>query len=304
MWTRRISAGVEALAYAPDGGTLYAADRGGLVTAWDLATREPSPLFRLPASNREKLSALHVLDGRYLVVDLGDRSWSWDLAERRRGRRDLPGSADGMRPAPSGPFVRYVAYGTLGRNAIKSFDVRTGKTATVVPGSRGLTDASQFAFSPDDRRVVAARFADDALLLDLSAGRPVRLPEPADFLSEVQFSPDGRFLVWDGSCGVEVWDAPPATGGRTRPFKTVRIRPVPCSAPAGGLAFHPTAPVFAALDLVTSKLTLFSLETSEPLRTLDFGLGRYVRCVAFSPDGLTCAVGGSNKQFAVFDVDV
>ena len=45
--------------------------------------------------------------------------------------------------------------------------------------------------------------------------------------------------------------------------------------------------------------------TAEPDRaSLDFALGKYVTCAAFSPDGLTCAVGGSNKQFAVFDVDI
>jgi hypothetical protein len=61
-------------------------------------------------------------------------------------------------------------------------------------------------------------------------------------------------------------------------------------------------------------LSLVSLETGEELRTLDFDAGKPppqqslrfspVTCAAFSPDGLTCAVGGSNKQFAVFDVDV
>jgi hypothetical protein len=32
--------------------------------------------------------------------------------------------------------------------------------------------------------------------------------------------------------------------------------------------------------------------------------GGGVRALAYSPDGLACAVGRSNKQFAVFDVDV
>ena len=32
--------------------------------------------------------------------------------------------------------------------------------------------------------------------------------------------------------------------------------------------------------------------------------GGGVDAVAFAPDGLTRAVGGSNKQFAVFDVDM
>ena len=68
-------------------------------------------------------------------------------------------------------------------------------------------------------------------------------------------------------------------------------------------AFHPTAPVFIAINR-DKHLTFFGTETGEALRSLDFALGRYVQCVAFSPDGLTCAVGGSNKQFAVFDVDL
>jgi WD40 repeat protein len=68
-------------------------------------------------------------------------------------------------------------------------------------------------------------------------------------------------------------------------------------------AFHPTAPVFVAIDR-SKNLTLFSAETGAPIRSLDFALGRNVNCAAFSPDGLTCAVGGSNKQFAVFDVDL
>lgn len=35
-----------------------------------------------------------------------------------------------------------------------------------------------------------------------------------------------------------------------------------------------------------------------------FAVGKRVTCAAFSPDGLTCVVGRSNKQFAVFDIDV
>src|SRR5207253_264528 len=66
--------------------------------------------------------------------------------------------------------------------------------------------------------------------------------------------------------------------------------------------FHPTAPLFTGLN-PDKVLTLFSSETGEPIRSLDFALGKRVTCVAFAPDGLTCAVGGSNRQFAVFDVE-
>jgi hypothetical protein len=74
--------------------------------------------------------------------------------------------------------------------------------------------------------------------------------------------------------------------------------------PANLWAVHPALPIIATRN-AESHITLFSLDTGEPLRALDFAVGTStVRCVRFSPDGLTCAAGGSNKQFAVFDVDL
>jgi hypothetical protein len=82
----------------------------------------------------------------------------------------------------------------------------------------------------------------------------------------------------------------------------VRVESVPSYAPWSIIAFHPTAPMFAAVKS-RRELTLFRLDTGEIVRSFDFGIG-FVESVCFSPDGLTCAVGGSNKQFAVFDVDL
>jgi len=93
---------------------------------------------------------------------------------------------------------------------------------------------------------------------------------------------------------IHVWDIP---------TRKLRAGPVQSLHPGTITAFHPTAPVFAALD-AEECLTLFSLEDARPLRSLDFALGTQVQSVAFSPDGLTCAVGGSKRQFAVFDVDL
>jgi WD40 repeat protein len=83
----------------------------------------------------------------------------------------------------------------------------------------------------------------------------------------------------------------------------MRIESVPSYAPWSVIAFHPTAPVFAAMN-ARRELTLYRLDTGEAVRSFDFGIGWAINCIAFSPDGLTCAVGGSNKQFAVFDVDL
>lgn len=113
---------------------------------------------------------------------------------------------------------------------------------------------------------------------------------------EVRFAPDGRTLAVFSGREVLMWDV---SRGVSR-GKPATLAPQP---PDATFAFHPVAPLFLALDRAR-HLTLFSADTGEPIRSLDFGLGKRVACVAFSPDGLTCAVGGSNRQFAVFDVDL
>ena len=116
---------------------------------------------------------------------------------------------------------------------------------------------------------------------------------PPPFPGSPRFSPDGKHLVWMNYTRVQVWDA-----------VTLAARcDAACYSPYELFALSPTTPVFVARN-VWQQLTLFSLDSGEPIRTLDFALGNYVQCATFSPDGLTCAVGGSNKQFAVFDVDV
>ncbi|HJZ60123.1 MAG TPA: hypothetical protein VKE74_34595 [Gemmataceae bacterium] len=108
----------------------------------------------------------------------------------------------------------------------------------------------------------------------------------------IQFSPDGDTLVLFAGDRAQLWDVS---------SQSVCVGQIVCSHSV--FAFHPTAPVFASLN-PDRVLTLFGLQTGQPIRSLDFALGRAVRCVAFAPDGLTCAVGGSNKKFVVFDVDV
>lgn len=69
----------------------------------------------------------------------------------------------------------------------------------------------------------------------------------------------------------------------------------------GHVRFHPGGELLAASS--ETGAVLLDAHTLKVVRELDFGMER-PNVVAFSPDGLTCAVGGSNKQFAVFDVDL
>ncbi len=73
------------------------------------------------------------------------------------------------------------------------------------------------------------------------------------------------------------------------------------------LAFHPSKPLFAFCTSKPPKgwpgtAWFGDLETGEPVAVPDPGFKAASR-VAFAPDGLTCAVGSTNREFAVFDLD-
>jgi WD40 repeat protein len=294
MWVRRVSGGVGGVAYSPDGGTLYTADRGGAVTAWDLTTHEVKHRFWMDWIDRANVEALFVVgDGRYLVADTRYRSLAWDLHEAKR----LPDLAEpcgwnAIQPAPTGRAVRYLS---PGHHTVRSYDVSTRKSSPLVRRVRGLDVLRAFAFTPDDRTVLLLDRSNGLAVVTLRTGHAVvHKHRPPPWPHAVHFSPDGRSILWVYDHRVQVWDYPDLT---------VRLEKVPCGYPHAGVALHPTLPAFAALN-PEGVLTLFSLETGEAIRSLDFAIGRWVQCVAFSPDGLTCAAGGSNSQFAVFDVDL
>jgi hypothetical protein len=215
-----------------------------------------------------------------------------DLTPGRRGYEQI---------CPDG--VVYYQQDRDHHRSILGWDLGAGEPVPrfTIPELAGFTTYSlTFALAPDLRTMfVAYDHRWPRVVFEVGADRELRNPLTIPEAGEAylgRFSPDGRTLAllhlypsWVG-----LWDVP----GRA-----IRVNKIVCSSDAAFLDFHPTAPVFTSLN-PDGVLTLYSTETGEAIRSLDFALGKKVTCVRFSPDGLTCAVGGSNKQFAVFDVDV
>lgn len=290
MWVQKIGGGgVCGLAYAPDGATLYTRDYGGWVTAWDVAARRGRRLFQLPVMERYVQHGLALADGgRFLVADARDGARVWDVVAGAEGKSVPPGLRFGpLLAAPDAPAVLFIGHD---RRGIDAYDLKT-ETVTrrfaVPPAVGDLISSADVA--PDGRTAVvngierAGLIGADGWWTDLE--RP--------FNGRVRFSPRGDVLLWTMYWRTEIRDV--AT-------QAVRAE-ASCFMPDWVFAVSPSAPVFVACN-PERQLTLFSLETGQPLRSLDFALGKYVMCATFSPDGLTCAVGGTNKQFAVFDVDL
>jgi WD40 repeat protein len=301
MWIQKVpGGGVLALAYSPDGKTLYTKDGGGWVSAWDTATQTGRRLFR--TDHRYYGGLLLAGRGRYLVAVGGP---VFVLDTTTGNVRSLQGdtltfervATDAIHPDPLTP--RLLALDE-GRRTIYTWGLDDWGAVSRLAGWKYRNDPESFQLTPDGRACMRADIRGNLVLFDVTAGSEIARFRPR--IRRVYYryhghpAPDGRTVLVSSGHDLFIWD-----------LEAGRLRAGPIATYLGGtiMAFHPTAPVFAAASPFPEvQLTLFSLETGEVVRVLDFGLGARVQCVAFAPDGLTCAVGGSNKQFAVFDVDV
>src|SRR5215207_11627772 len=95
MWIQKLAAGVQSIAYAPDGCTLYTVDNAGSVRAWDTAPHEKRRLFQLARGSPERYNvrAMYTADeGRFLVLQVVNYLRVWDVA----GENLLPNSPEGL----------------------------------------------------------------------------------------------------------------------------------------------------------------------------------------------------------------
>ncbi|HEY1189212.1 MAG TPA: hypothetical protein VGE74_16285 [Gemmata sp.] len=312
MWVQDVpDGGVRALAFTPDGGTLYTRDAARWVTAWDTQNHTGRRVFRAGATHHPPLAepGFGLADcGRFLVAD-GLPPCVFDC----RTGAVVPFNTGGLRRdnpnKPAEPIEVSAGIGLIHADPfaprllalLPSGVVATWNLGTRRPGPDLSPPVSQvfherFHLTPFGQAILRHNKPDRVSVFDAAAGGfvatfTVRCPSP---YFEPLPAPDGRAAVLFCGRQLFLW---------ARATQTLRGKPIPASPPSGAIAFHPTEPVFTALN-GDKVLTLFNLDTGAPIRSLDFALGKKVQCVAFSPDGLTCAVGGSNKQFAVFDVDL
>lgn len=288
MWVQKITGGgVDALAYAPDGRTLYVADRGGAVTAWDVANQTSRRLFHLNALRRLAVTADH-----YLATTSYMSVYIWDATGRQIARQPIHNPQDDL-PVTGDGRVVYQSADRLSLLSRRPGDAGEGEP---LAGPFGRP-VRAYDLSPDGRTLAFASDFSRTLGLFNVADRAVAgsLELDSGMIWGVRFAPDGQALAAFSGSQIRLCDVEPLACRAGRVNSDNRYG-------KSTFAFHPTAALFVALNS-DGLLTLFSATTGEAVRSLDFALGRRVRCAAFSPDGLTCAVGGSNKQFTVFDVD-
>ena len=296
MWIQKV-AGVTHLAYAPDGRTLYTLESNAALTAWDIATQTPRKVASVSAWSIPIERGIYPLaDGRR-VVSL-DSAWATvfdaNTGHDLGGVRSLTRHKAGLRRVTPEGRIFYIKTSSVGVG-VWNLTTRDSEPARGIPKAAGRVGS--FDASTDEQSVALVGLKGSVTVYDWGDGPDLQNPLAlGGTANTVRFSPDGGTLALFSDRRVQMWDV-----SRGTPWsKPVNID---TKHKEETFAFHPTAPVFVAINR-DAHLTFFGTETGAAIRSLDFALGRHVQCVAFSPDGLTCAVGGSNKQFAVFDVDL
>jgi WD40 repeat protein len=294
MWIQKLDTGVTGLAYSPDSKTLYSTDLGGRLRSWNIAARtgrvwEHSGLVQDPEPHGRGLRVL--TDGRVVVFayylsvfDPAEGSFRYNWVPR-----EFPRYGHSLL-TPDGRLLAVRA----DKRAIITWDVPNHQPGPVLrewPPRMGLT---AFDLTPDGRTLAVLERRGHVSVIDLASGETrCRFRHGVDERYVYpRISPDGNTVVVHGEeAGMGVWDASGEQLCRTAQAWAWEA-----------LALHPTRPLCAAANR-KHALALFDLRSGEPIRTFDLRLGKRVMCVTFSPDGLTCAAGGSSGRFAVFDVD-
>jgi len=117
---------------------------------------------------------------------------------------------------------------------------------------------------------------------------------PSGYVIHAATSPDGSKFASMGWEKLYVWDT--AVWGKPRRVDFTGGRRLT------SFAFHPTRPLFAAIQGGQTLVKFFDTVSWKLASRFAWKLGE-MRCVAFSPDGTLAAAGSASGKIVVWDVD-
>jgi WD40 repeat protein len=316
---------VTALAFAPDGRSVFTGSYDRTVRQWDPATGRQLARFPTPLQDNIRGIAVGPAGVVYVGTDTILPNWRTDPAvyrwEPAAGRvdpilrgvlvsvEDLELSPDGRRLLVLGAEHYWNAHKTVPMFA--AWDTATGKRLWDAPPTADVHERLRPRFSPDGRTVVYWTDRPDELALyDAATGARVRalampkwsngIQTPQGFRGprwgEVRFSPDGRVVVGQASGESDLWFWDPATGELLGSFRFPRDT----TAWGARTAFTPDSRRLA----VTAGPAVQVIDV--PTRTgvhLLRGHEDNVTALAFSPDGSKLLTGSDDQTAALWDVE-
>ena len=281
------------LLFSPDGKTLAAATRDGVVRLWDVAGRN---LLRSYAGHQGLAwSVAFSPDGKLLASAGEDRTLRF--RDRETGREVAVVNCEFeigtvlFSPDNSSTTV----FCTSG-DSTKSYDLKELEAPSVIPHPAS-GDINSVAISPNGAFVAAVDALGTLMLLDAATGKPFLVASnPGYQLQSVNFSPDGKWIAIAGSLNgreaiAELRDV--ATGQIAASLKG-HARHVTCA------AFSPDGKTLAT-GSEDRLIKLWDADTGQERLTIQ-GHTDSVRTIAFSPDGSRLVSQGLGNLARVWDV--
>lgn len=290
--------GVLSLAYSPCGRYVYSSDNGRWYTRWDLESGGRVKLFQRAETVTNHFPRIAVsADGKYLM-DNTNPPGVWDL--KKGGIFEKCPNEIGFAGAHMDPEGKKILSLKNDWTGIRWWefgdpDVVTGEE------TEWAVNGTIKTFHTRGDQVAILNWSDEVTVhaWGVGAGKERLLTVTHDVkqIQKAVLTPEFDrigLITADAVCFYELRDEQqtPVT--------------VQCERAYWRSAFHPSEPIMACVAKRGDKnvLALMNYVTGGEVRAVDFDLGQDISCVAFSPDGMTCAAGGTNKKFVVFDLDL
>jgi WD40 repeat protein len=188
-----------------------------------------------------------------------------------------------------------------GKNQIIVFSVPGGEIKMSSPENTSRKPMNFLSFSPNGKEVAVCGYTDDEIeIWDITTGKIARKVGKHSGFSDINYSPDGKYLLAVGSKegtrkqSIVLWNA--ITGEKVRKlFQEESDKTFPTTA-----VFSPDGKYVACgISNVNHGLRIWETETGTLVRTIPHKTD--VSHVVYSPDGKYIAGGGIDKSVNIWD---